>query len=537
MINARDRILRPYTRRVHDLRHSLMKTLAVFLLIMTAMFMGFWLAVFGTLVAQPFFLLVGVLFLIALWMMDDTEPDYRAAITSLLMWYIVMEAIWPSYLALDIPGLPWITPPRILLFFLVFSAVLQFSQSSVARLELTSIVSYSKPAIWIWAVFWLVAFATCLISKTPSSSFVTLFQWFLLWNMPFVVACWLFQDKQSFQRFIFAVMLATVFIFILTVLEYMQRKPIWFGYIPSFLKIDGPLYHAIMQEQVRVGDDRYRARGVFAVHLYFAQFILLVTPFILHQFIESRGWKRFWSFSLLAFTLLIIWMTNTRTGMSGFILVCSGMIGLYALRRFLRPLNKSDMVAPAIFMAAPLAILSFVALVSISPRLQSMTIGGAQHRSSDLGRDMQWTRGMAALESNPLGYGANNSAPLAGRLAGDRYIIDSLWLNWLLDFGVLGFLAFFGFCVIAAYYGVLLYISSKSEADDLMGPAAVAVGGFVLTAYTISFAGNIPFMLILAGSIIAFRYSEKHGHSDAHLQKNFQAIESAPTLRAARKSL
>ena len=533
MISARDRILRPYTRRVHDLRHSLLKTLAVFLLIMTAMFMGFWLAVFGTLVAQPFFILVGILFVVALWMMDDTEPDYRAKITTLLMWYVVLEATWPSYVAVDIPGLPWLTPPRMLLAVMMFFVTLQLAQSSRARSAVIEVGGAAKLGLWFLGIFWATAFATCLISRTPSASFVMLVEWFLLWNMPFLVACLVFREQEAFPRFVKALIWATAFIFVLTIFEYIQRKPVWFGYIPSFMKIDGPLYHAIMQEQVRIGDNRYRARGVFAVHLYFAQYILLVTPFILHRAIESSGWQRFWAWALLAFTLLIIWMTNTRTGMSGFILVCAGMVGLYALRRFLNPTNKGDMVAPGIFLAAPVGMMAFGVLVALSPRLQTMTIGGAQTRSSDLGRDMQWIKGTAALKANPFGYGGGNSGPLAGRMAGDRYIIDSLWLNFMLDFGVIAFGAFMLFMLVTVYYGVRMYLTATDQTTKLMGPAAVAVGGFILTTYTISFAGNLPLLMIIVGGIYAFRQHQLRTAAQAAPVKPVRLSQLLPRSRPA----
>ncbi|TPE63325.1 O-antigen ligase family protein [Sandaracinobacter neustonicus] len=508
MIGLRDRILPPYTRRVDDLRHRLSKYVAIFALILVAMFMGFWLAVFGTLVVQPFFMLVGVLFLISLWLLDDTEPDLRPALTKILLIYAALEVIWPSYLAVAIPGLPWITPPRLTLLIMMFVVTLQFAQSSRARGEVLEALAYSKHAMWFLGVFWALAFATSLLSPTPGTSFVMVLEWFLLWNMPFVVAVWLFGDRETFARFIRITLWATCFVFVLTVLEYIQRRPIWFGYIPSFLKIEGPLFNALMQEQVRVGDDRYRARGVFAVHLYYAQFILMVTPFILHKAIENRGWMRFWACALLLLNLVIIWMTNTRTGMSGFILVCAGMIGLYALRRFLNPTSKADMVAPGIFIAVPVGILMLGVLIASSKRLQIMTIGGAQTRGSDRGRDMQWQKGWAALETNPFGHGGGISAKIAGRYVNDRYIIDSLWLNFLLDFGVLAFAAFMGFLITTAYYGVRMYVTAKDETVRLMGPAAVAVGGLVLTSYTISFTGNMPFMMMLVGAVYAFRRIE-----------------------------
>ncbi len=508
MISARDRILRPYTRRVRGLRHGLIKATAIFLLVLTAMAMGFWLAVFGTLMAQPFFGLVGILFLVALWMADDTEPDFREMISKLLLVYLVLEMAWPPYLAIDIPGLPWITPPRILLAMTIFMTLMQMSQSARARDEVASVWAASRPAMIFYGIFWAFALGSAIYGRSPGESISHSLNQLLLWNMPFVVATWAMMDERFLRRFITLMLITYSLIFVLTVFEYMQRKPIWFDYIPSFLKIDGPLFHAIMSEQGRVGDDRYRARGNLAVHLYFAQALLMVVPFMVHySFCAKESRHKAAAIALLLFTLVISWMTNTRTAMTGFIIMVAGGVGLFALRRFLRPANKADMVAPAIFMAAPAAAMLLLVAIAASPRLQSMTIGGAQHQGSDQGRDRQWDRAIDALMANPLGYGGNNSGPLAGRVtSGGIWIVDSAWINLLLDYGVIAAFCFLMFLALNVIEGVKIYVRADDESAELCGPAAVALTGFGLTMYTISYFGNFAVMLVLIAGIMGTKY-------------------------------
>jgi hypothetical protein len=533
MHSARDRILPPYTRRVDDFRHLATKALVSVALIMLAMVMGFWLAVFGTFVAQPFILLLGILFLVALWLADDTEPDYRSQVTKLMFVFLGVQMIWPPYLAFDLPGLPWITPPRIALGLLVFMGLIQMAQSSRARGDLVGVIKASPLPMVAYLVFWVLAFSAAFVGSTTSASLGETVSLLLLWSMSFLLACWVMIDERSLPRFVRLVLFAFSFIFVLTVLEYIRREPIWFDYIPSFLKIDGPLFEVLMQEQGRVGDDRYRARGNLAVHLYFAQAFLLVVPFMVHYALSAKQVRiQAAALALLAFTLVIAWMTNTRTATTGYIIVALGAVALFALKRYLQPTNKADMVAPAIFMAAPAGAIGVLALIAASPRLQSLTIGGAQHRGSNDMRDRQWDRAIDAMLQNPFGYGAGNSAELAGRSTGKGFwIVDSAWINMLLDYGVLAWLAFMIMLGVTAWFGVRLYLRSTDEASELCGPAAVALVGFALTMYTISYYGNIPLMMIIVAGILGTRY--RLGLADARER----AAKPPPPLTLGRRGV
>jgi uncharacterized membrane protein len=506
MISQRHRILPPYTRRTNDLRHLAVKATGITLLLVFAMVMGFWLAVFGTFVVQFFAGVIGILLLVALWMAIDTEVDYRKQITSLFLVFVAALALWPSYLAVDIPGLPWLTPTRVVLALTAVMMLLQIAQSSRARAEMAGVLLAIKTPLIFFAVFWFFSFATFFLAVKPGSAFSNSVENLLLWNMPFFIAAWVLIDEKVGERLINLLMICLSVIFFFTVLEYIKREPIWFDYIPSFLKIDGPLFDMLMQEQMRVGEDRYRARGNFSVHLFFAQFVLMLLPFMVHAGLSKEGRKRIAAWALVVFTLVICWMTNTRTALLGYLIVFSGSVGLFALRRFLKPTNKSDLLAPSIMMAVPLGCIALIGAIVASPRLQSMLLGGAQHKGSDNVRDNQWERAISALSQNPIGHGGGSSGPLAGRPAGGTWIVDSTWINFLLDYGVLGTLGFAVFAVLIIVYGVRIYLRDIDESANLAGPAAVGIGSFLMTMYTISFYGNFQMLLMLAAVVAAARY-------------------------------
>jgi O-antigen ligase len=134
-----------------------------------------------------------------------------------------------------------------------------------------------------------------------------------------------------------------------------------------------------------------------------------------------------------------------------------------------------------------------------------MMLGGAQHAGSDVARSTQWTRAIEAVLKNPIGYGGGNSPKIAGKPLNGTWVVDSVWINFLVDFGAIGALGFAAFAVWIMVYGVRIYLRNVDESADLCGPAAVAIGSCVMTAYVVSFVGNFVLLLVMVAAIAATR--------------------------------
>jgi hypothetical protein len=507
MVNPLDRILPPYTRRADTLGHRLRKTAVVAAVLGFAIVMGFWIAIFSTLVVPMFVAVIGILFLVAMWLADDQEPDFSRSVSVLLLAYVTFAIVWPSYLAIQIPGLPWVTPTRITLGLLALLLLLQLSQSRIARGQLTGAIKGMKVAFGAYALMMFTMFATAALAPRPIEALSFGALQVILWNIPLVAALWVLHDPKVVVRTMQAMGLSLLVVLLLTILEYRNELPIWIGHIPSFLKIDGPMASAVLTAQTRIGDG-YRARGTYGVHLYYSQLLLMMLPFVVHWLLDARSAaRRAWIVAFLLCMLVVIWMNNTRTASTGQLVVITGMLGLFVLRHYLHTQNRIDMTAPAFVLGVPSAAAVLAVLIAISPRLQNMTIGGSQHKGSNLVRDSQWERAWSAVFSNPIGYGAGESGPLTGRMtSGGLWIVDSTWINFLVDFGVLGALSWALFLGFTAGVGALIYLQKVDRSADLAGPAAIGVGSFMMSMYTISFFGNIPLLMILIALICATRH-------------------------------
>jgi hypothetical protein len=79
-------------------------------------------------------IIVGIGFI--LWLLPDGGSIPRKLLATLLVWWIAANCLWPNYISLDLPGLPWINPPRMIVLLLVAFSLIAFSSSSLMREEI-----------------------------------------------------------------------------------------------------------------------------------------------------------------------------------------------------------------------------------------------------------------------------------------------------------------------------------------------------------------------------------------------------------------
>ena len=133
------KILEPYVTRRHS--GPVSRVLFLSMLVSTSVVYGLMAVVLPlqmlALMLTPFFFLTAIL----LWMLPDIGGMQVARMQSLLVVFLAFSIAWPNYLAFNLPGLPWVTPTRIALFWLVAVFVLNFSTSRELRDGLRDTVS------------------------------------------------------------------------------------------------------------------------------------------------------------------------------------------------------------------------------------------------------------------------------------------------------------------------------------------------------------------------------------------------------------
>ena len=451
------------------------------------------------LLAIPLLVAVGVI----LWLLPDGAPAPVRLLSVLLVSFMAANTLWPNYISVDLPGLPWINPQRLVAFALLAVALWSYSTSSGMRDEIADTlrtVRSLKIAFW---TFWAMTVVTLALSDSPGGSINKWFNNQIFWTGMFVLAAWLGTKGGTIERVVKVIIWTTILVSLETIYEYHIRQVPWLDHIPSFMTVDQAYLQNVLKSQGRAGTNIYRAHGTFTVSLVCAEYFAIVFPFLLHQFVIAIGpfRKLLMCWAMLAVTCAM-WLTNARSAMVGLFLALFVYGGFAAFRYWKR--ERHSLIGVSTLAMMPLIALAFLALAITWPRLHNMTFGGAQHQPSSLARDAQWSMGWPKIRANPIGHGAARSGRVLGYAnLGGQFTVDTYYLSLLLEYGVIGFAAFIAMFLGQLWVGLRLFLSAMTDEESLSGPITIALLNFVVIKAVSSSEFNMPLAFVMLGFLIA----------------------------------
>lgn len=507
MSGQRARILPPYTRRADDLRHRATKLVLGAALIMFAMLMGFTIGVFGLrgwfLPAVPLVMLAGI----ALWMAPDVDTGLDNAIVRacFLFWGVIL--VWPDYIAINIPGLPWISFRRLTMAITAGLTLLAISTSSRLRGEFVDVLT-SQSLMFRFFVAWVIVHALMLAVGLFDSTG----RWVhhsLVWHLGFILAAWIITKPGMALRLNTMILLALGFTAAVVIPEVRQERPFWVEHIPTFLGIDPELKEKLIFGRVRSGE--YRARSIFVVSLNYAQYVGLLLPFLLHAMVaapSARG--RIAAIALLPLVAWATFNTQARTGMVALFVGSLAFAAIWVYRRYRTTQKEHDLVSASMLYGFPMAAMVIVSAAMMSDRFRAKLLGGSAHAASTEGRGEQWGKALPEIATNPIGHGMGSIEHVVPSYnqAGE-FTIDSYPINLLVEFGIPGFVAFTGFFMIAVYVGVITFFRAGNREEELAGPAAIGLFTFLVTTTVLSTEVNMTLSFMLAGVIVGLSYQQR----------------------------
>jgi len=495
--------------------------LALFLTIYT----GFLVAIGGTLafrfVGFPILVMAGI----SLWLLPDVDKADNPPFYKLLATYMVLMVAWPTYVAIAIPGLPWVTPSRVVLGVLLITMLTHFPQIADARRKVVDLLGYDPLAFRLYGLFLLMQVVVLPLAPSPIDVFSYEMMQGILDSSAMVAAAWCFSDVKRIPRLMRIVVLTGIFTMLVTILENWMQRPPWLGYVPSFFKIDPILYETYVSPQARVGDGRYRIRATFGIVLYYSQYLGLIMPPLFYEMAKSKGWKRVLALALIPLILQTVWFINARTTTIGVLVSLFCFAGLTLVRQlFFRP--RGDSLKSGIMVSLVLLGVAMLGgAIATSHRMQMYTFGGSQHAGSNAVRDLQWVGARRAVLKNPIGVGMGTPLPDVGLTnAKGVVIVDSYWINLLVGVGPLGFIGFMGCIARIAWLGVMTFLRAKDDLEEWGGVLAISLLNFMITAYVISFADNNYLVFTLAVAILAL-----HRHQTKRIASEPKARQALPS--------
>jgi hypothetical protein len=523
-------VLEPY-RRTTTLKAYIVGALATLGLAIFCLAYGFYFGLMAPYLFVTFLVPIALIAILIVWALPDARAAPTYGIELLFPAVITVRLMWPDYVAIALPGLPWITLLRMFSFPLVGFFLICLSVSAPLRQELARTCRATLPLWLLLGGFLAVQLLTLGISgnKISSTQIVVLFQ--VNCTSMLLISALIFRETRFVERFIgYLCVIAFVLCFV-GMYELRVRHVIWAGHIPSFLRIPDPSVQLMLIGGIRMWTDIYRVKATFITPLAFAEYLSLLTPFLLHfAFTQRQLWQRLAASALVFLIFYVIRLTDSHLGMVGM------LVSVLLYGPFRAVINwrerPHDFFASAVVYAAPFVFCGAVGLVFASHRLHDMVFGGADHAGSADARKAQLAMALPKVWANPLGYGAGQCGLKMGFAKGDFITIDNYFIGLILDFGVLGVIFWYGMFILGIYWTVRYSLSKRyvhrPEAQWL-APLGVCLSGFLIVKWVHGQDDNHSLFFSLLGMIAALVYRLKMSDGESREVASSRPQQWAPT--------
>ena len=413
-----------------------------------------------------------VMLLLVLWMLPDQATFPKATLGAAFTWFIVLYYVWPAYIAIALPGLPWFSAGRIALLVLMVVALYSVAISRTLRQQMFTVARASRVVGVLFAVTLVAQTLPLLWSSTPFGTLSKFVNYQMYWTAVLLIGCYLFTAPGRVLAFAKLIVGLAIGLAAFGIVEHFQQRLPWDGNIPSFLRVDEKLLSTVLSAQGRDILGGYRVHSIFTVSLIFAEFLAMAIPFLLYLFEHARSGavRALLAAGWVTIAVCILY-TDARLGRIGFILTNGGYALMWALRLRRR---RPGFLSTAVMLAFPVAAAAGIGVIFASHRLHAMVFGSEAYASSNDARGAQWAMGLPKILHNPLGYGAGSAGYVLGFTSqAGQLTIDSQFLKTTLEFGVVGALATYLMLLAAGWIGIGLGLRRDDGEYGLAGAAGL----------------------------------------------------------------
>jgi len=455
---------------------------------------------------MPFTVPIAVLGALVIWALPDVNNAPLRPIAPLFWAFFIAQVLWPNYLAITLPGLPWITMIRLTGFPLVFFLLVCVSVSAELRTQLAETLNAAPPLWKALAVFVFIQATSIALSHSPSDSFQAFLVAQLTWTAIFFISAWLFRKPGRLQRWAGAFVILGVVVAVIGLVEYRRQEVLWVGHIPSFLQVQDESVQKILAGSSRNGD--YRAQSTFSTSLAFAEFLTLVLPFAIHFAMQPyRLPVRIAAGAAIPVLMVANFCSGARLGVVGMMLTIMIYFGFWSVLNWRK--NKHNLLGPAIVFSYPALFLAAIASTFFVGRVKLLVWGNGTQQASTDSRKEQYIMGLPKVLKHPFGSGAGMGGDTLGYFneAGEGSI-DTYYLSVALEYGIIGFLVYYGI-IIYSIYLASTYALKREAADKelgLLAPISNALINFLVIKSVFAQPSNHTLIFMMLGAIVALVY-------------------------------
>lgn len=446
--------------------------------------------------------LVIILFLV-MWMLPENDRAPLRALQTTAWMYLAALLCWPDYLAIALPGLPWITFIRLIGFPMAILLLYSVSVSPSFRTRMKEILN-TVPLIWKGILALSIIFAASIaLSNNPGMSTSKFIVALVNWITTFFVAAYVFSLPRRIAWLGAFLWVVALYVCAIGFQEWRHSILPWAGRIPSFLAIEDEAVQKILAGTARSTTGIYRVQSKFTTSIGLAEFLAMSLPFVLHQIFNSRNITI--KFFAVLTVPVIIWtqiVTDSRLGMVGLFMSLLFYALFWGVRRW-----KSDvrsLFGPAVTITYPIVFALFIVATFFVGRLRALIWGTGAQSSSTEARRLMYESGIPIVIRNPFGHGLGEGAVTLGYTnAGGVLTIDTYYLAVALEIGVIGFVIYYGLFLWAILQGSLTLWRKPIGDTVYIIPVVIALINFVISKSVFSQVENHPLAFMLLGATVA----------------------------------
>ena len=460
---------------------------------------------FGQFFAAAFLVPIGILALLVIWALPDTTRAPVELLNRLFFVATGAAVLWPNYLAIALPGMPWITVQRLIDIPMALVLLICVSMSKAFRSSLARSLSSAPVTSWLMVTFVGFEILSVAVSMSPLFSLDHFVTAQISWTAMFAIAAFIFTRKGTVTAWSRLIWVCALIVATIALLEVRVRHPLWAGHIPSFLQINDPMVESILEGAAR--GTKYRAVATFDTALALGEFLALSLTFILHEMMAAKTWKvRIAAGMTIPYILASELASGSRSGIVGSAVAFALYAFLWVLRR---PSRKSDLLKPLLVASYPLGAVLFAAATFVVPAIRVRMWNGGSSGYSDMARTEQLHQAIPKIFSRPWGYGmAEGAQALEYYTASGFLSIDSYYVALFLEYGIVGALVYIAMFASGAIKAARLAIGTDSpdEETTFLTPAAVSLVVFLVIKSVFAQIDNHALFFSVLGMVPALAW-------------------------------
>lgn len=522
-------VLAEYAERGWLARHRRLCSVALAIL---CGFYGIAFALFGQFILPMLLAPLVPFVLLVIWQLPESDSRPGKTIEVLTFGYLIGLLCWPDYLAIAVPGLPWITVIRLFVFPLTIVFLVSLSTSRSMRQEVRETLAAEPLISKMVAALAILFVLSIFLSADPGQTFNKVWVALVNWIMMFFLGSYVFRKPRRVVWLAHLLLGAAIFVCLIGLWEAQRSQLPWVGHIPSFLKVDEKVLTKILAGTARASTGIYRVQSKFTTSLGLGEFLGLALPFILHLVANSRSAaiRAVAVFSLPLIVYIIIKTDSRLAAVGGMMSVMLYVLAWSAMRWHA---NKKSLLAPALTLAFPFLFVSFLIGTFTIGRLRAIVWGSGAQTASTASRGEMYHAGLPMVLKNPLGHGLGQGAITLGFYNGDTLTIDTYYLAVALEIGIVGFFVFYGLFLITIWRSSEAIIKTLNQELLFLVPITIALINFFIIKSVFSQLENQPLVFVLVGAAVAL-ISRQQNESSLHGESVRLRLRSNMTLKSLR---